>query len=362
MQGKVLSMIATKEVEVQEYELPNVDKGQVLMKVINSNVCGSDVHMWEGEHLFKNHVLGHEVVGEIVELGEGVTTDYAGQNVALGDRIVPVYYSTCQKCSNCLKGLFNLCEHGSDYWAQPAKKSPHFTGTFSTHYLIQADQYFYKVPDNIPNIVAAGANCGISQMYYAIDKIPISPSDLVVIQGAGGLGLYSAAITHSKGAEVIVIDSVDSRLEQSKKFGVAHTINMKEFETKEARLEEILRYSNGNAPDIVIDVTGYPPALDEAIRLVRVGGTILEIGSVSVEESETATILPGLIVRKCINIKGTLRYQPWYLQKTLRWLSKYHNKYDFLHLTDRTYSLEEGQEVLKKSYNREIARAVFGPV
>lgn len=361
MEGKVLSMTGIKNTELQSYELPKAEKGQVLMRVTKSNICGSDIHMWEGKHVFKNHVLGHEMVGQVHTLGEGVTTDYAGEELKVGDRICPVYYLTCQKCEACLDGNFNVCTHGSDFMGQYAKEYPHFTGAFATHYLIQPNQYFYKVPDNVPDEIAAGANCGITQMFYAIDQIDMKPNSIVVVQGAGGLGLFSSAISHSKGANVIVIDSVASRLEQAKKFGAAFTINMKEFTNPADRLKELKRYTGGKAPDIVIDVTGFPPALDEAVRMAKIGGTILEIGSVSLDEDQNVTLVPGYIVRKSLTIKGVLRYQPWYLHKTLHWLSKYHDKYDFINLTDKFYSLEEGQEALTKAYNREVARAIIDP-
>lgn len=361
MKGKVLSMTGVRKVEVKEFEIPDPAKGQVLMRVIKSNICGSDVHMWEGKHIFKNHVLGHEMVGRIVTLGEGVTTDYAGREVREGDRICPVYYLTCQKCKACLDGNFNVCTHGSDFQGQHADIFPHFTGAFATHYMIQPNQYFYKVPQNIPDDVVAGANCGISQMFYAIDQIGVSANDVVVVQGCGGLGLFSSAIADSKGARVIVIDSVTARLEQAKKFGAWETINMKDFPTREERLEEILRITGGKEPDVCIDVTGYPPAFDEAIRMLKIGGKLLEIGCVSVDEDQNCTIVPGLIVRKCITVKGILRYQPWYLDKTLQWLSRYHDKYDFIHLTDKFYSLEEGQEALYKAANKEVARAIIEP-
>ncbi len=361
MKGRVLSMTGTCQMEVQEYDLPVMEKGQVLMKVLKANICGSDIHMWEGKHIFKNHVMGHEMVGEIVELGEGVTTDYAGQPVKVGDRICPVYYLTCMKCKACLDGNFNVCTHGSDFQGQLAKLYPHFTGAFATHYVIQPNQFFYKVPENIPDNVVAGANCGISQMYYAMDQVKISVNDVVVVQGSGGLGLFTSAICDTKGANVIVIDSVAARLEQAKKFGARHTINMKEFPTKEDRLAEILRYTGGREPDLIVDVTGFPPAFDEAVRMAKIGGTIVEIGCVSIDESQSCTIVPGHIVRKCLTIRGLLRYQPWYLKKTLDFLAEYHDKYDFIHLTDRTYSLDEGQEVMKKAANREIARAIIEP-
>ncbi|QOY36626.1 zinc-binding dehydrogenase [Anaerobacillus isosaccharinicus] len=361
MKGKVAAMTGVREIEIKEYEVPKAEKGSVIMEVIKSNICGSDVHMWEGKHLFKNHVLGHEMVGRITDLGEGVVTDYAGEEVNLGDRIVPVYYLTCQKCEACLNGHFNICTHGSDYQGQLAEKYPHFTGGFATHYVVHSNQYFYKVPDNVPDNVAAGANCGISQMVYAMDISGLKINDTIVIQGAGGLGLFAAAISNTMGANVIVIDSVGSRLVDAKKFGANHVIDMREMDTVEKRIEEIKRLTNGKGADFVLDVAGVPAAFDEAVRIAKIGGTILELGNVSIDESQSVSILPGLITRKCLTVKGILRYQPWYLHKTLQFLEKYNDKYPFNSLTDRTYSLNESQLALHKAATKEVTRAIIEP-
>lgn len=361
MIGKVVAMTGIKEVEIKEYEVPSTEKGCVTMEVIKSNICGSDIHMWEGKHLFKNHVLGHEMVGSIHELGEGVTTDYAGEEVKVGDRVVPVYYLTCQKCEACLNGHFNICLHGSDFQGQYAEKYPHFTGGFATHYIVQPNQYFYKVPVGVSDNVAAGANCGIAQMVYAMDISGVKINDTIVIQGAGGLGLFASAISNTLGANVIIIDSVDSRLEEAKKFGANHVINMKEFNTIEKRKEEILRVTNGKGADFVLDVAGVPAAFDEALRLAKIGGTVIEIGNVSVDESQNVSVVPGLITRKCLTVKGILRYQPWYLHKTLQFLEKYSNQFPFDSLTDRTYSLCESQLAMQKAASKEVTRAIIEP-
>lgn len=361
MKGRVAAMTGVQEMTIKEYHIPKAEKGAVLLEVMKCNICGSDVHMWEGKHVLKNHVLGHEMIGRIAELGEGIETDYAGQPVSVGDRIVPVYYLTCQKCTACQSGLFNICERGSDYMGQISEKYPHFTGGFSTHYYIQPNQYFYKAPAKVPDNVAAGANCGLSQIMYAMDMSGLKLGDFFVVQGAGGLGLFASAIAKTMGAVVIVIDGVDSRLEEAKKFGADYVIDMKKFDSIASRLTEINRISGGHGADVVLEVAGVPQAFDEGIRLVRMGGTYLELGNVLVDEKLSTTIVPGLITRKCITIKGILRYQPWYLYKTLKFLEKYHDKYPFNFLTDRTYSLDEVQLALEKAASKEVARAVIEP-
>ncbi|GAE27302.1 threonine dehydrogenase and related Zn-dependent dehydrogenases [Halalkalibacter wakoensis JCM 9140] len=361
MKGKVAAMTGVKEVEIREYDVPTTEKGCVTMEVIKSNICGSDIHMWEGKHIFKNHVLGHEMVGSVSELGEGVETDYAGEQIKIGDRIVPVYYLTCQKCEACLNGHFNVCTRGSDYQGQYAEKYPHFTGGFATHYIIHPNQYFYKVPEGVSDNVAAGANCGIAQIVYAMDNSGLEINDTIVIQGAGGLGLFASAISKTMGANVIIIDSIDSRLEEAKKFGANHLINMKEFNTIEKRKEEISRVTNGKGADFVLDVAGVPAAFDEAVRLAKIGGTVIEIGNVSVDESQNVSIVPGLITRKCLTVKGILRYQPWYLYKTLQFLERYNDQFPFDSLTDRTYSLSESQLAMQKAASKEVTRAIIEP-
>jgi D-arabinose 1-dehydrogenase-like Zn-dependent alcohol dehydrogenase len=361
MKGRVAAMTGLMEIQIKEYDVPKAEKGSVILEIIKSNICGSDVHMWEGKHIYKNHVLGHEMVGKIVELGEGVETDYAGQKVKVGDRVVPVYYITCQKCSACLRGNFNICEHGSDYQGQVSEKYPHFTGGFATHYVIQPNQYFYKVPDCIPDNVAAGANCGLAQILYSLDVSGLKVNDYLVIQGAGGLGLFASAIGKTMGATVIIIDGVDSRLEEARKFGADYVIDMKKFDTIEARLEEINRISGGLGADVVLDVAGVPKAFEEGIYLARKGGTLVEVGNVLVDKNQNTTVIPGLITRKCLTVKGVLRYQPWYLYKILKFLEKYYDKYPFNHLSDRSYSLDEVQLAMQKAHAKEVKRAIIEP-
>jgi len=361
LKGKVVQMTDVKELVLKEFDVPQPEKGAVVMENLKSNICGSDVHAWEGHHILRNHVMGHEMVGKIVALGEGVETDYAGQKVKVGDRIVPCYYITCQKCKACTNGLFNICENGSRYDGQRADLYPHFTGGFATHYYIQPNQYFYKVPDSISDNVAAGINCGITQMLYAIDQAGIVSSDFVVIQGAGGLGLFGAAIANTMGAKVIIIDSVASRLEQAKAFGADFVINMQEFDTMQKRIDEVNRITEGFGADVVIEVAGVPQAFNEAMYLVRMGGTLLELGNVLIGEEFNVNIIPGILCRRCITVKGILRYQPNYIYRAMKFLDRYSKTYPFDALTDRCYQLEEHEIAMQKASDKSVARVVFEP-
>jgi threonine dehydrogenase-like Zn-dependent dehydrogenase len=201
----------------------------------------------------------------------------------------------------------------------------------------------------------------MAQMLYALDISGLKVNDYLVIQGAGGLGLFASAIGKTMGATVIVIDMVDSRLEEAKKFGADYVIDMKKFDTIEARLEEINRISGGLGADVVLDVAGVPKAFEEGIYLARKGGTLVEVGNVLVDKNQNTTVIPGLITRKCLTVKGVLRYQPWYLYKILKFLEKYYDKYPFNHLSDRSYSLDEVQLAMQKAHAKEVKRAIIEP-
>jgi D-arabinose 1-dehydrogenase-like Zn-dependent alcohol dehydrogenase len=247
-----------------------------LLEVIKANVCGSDLHIWRGLHpvIKKGVVMGHEFIGRVLKLGEGVTTDYAGVTVKVGDRVVAPYFLTCLRCFPCLRGEFALCQNAYKFTAAKPETPPHFHGSYATHYYIHPNQYFYKVPDTLPDEVAAGANCGLSQVFYGLAKANLSAGETVIIQGAGGLGLHAGAVAKEMGAKVIFIESAAERLKFAKAFGADHLVDMSVFATMEERVEQVKKITASDGADVVLEVTGVPSAFAESLHLVRPGGRV----------------------------------------------------------------------------------------
>src|ERR1700709_703648 len=134
MYGRLVALVGPETTEIQEYELPAVPSGAALLKVRRANVCGSDLHIHRDLNpALRNSVRGHEFVAEIAELGDGLTVDSAGEPVAVGDRVVVVYFYTCLKCASCNRGDFNQCTNSVAGLASPPSVAPHFHGAFSTH-------------------------------------------------------------------------------------------------------------------------------------------------------------------------------------------------------------------------------------
>jgi threonine dehydrogenase-like Zn-dependent dehydrogenase len=358
--GKVAEMTSPMELVFKEYPLVDPTPGAVLVKIIQTNICGSELHIWKGHHpVIRSGALGHEMIGEIYALGDGVETDFAGTPVKIGDRIVSAYFLTCRKCPPCQQGQFNLCENAYKYWRLPTEQSPHFHGTFGTHYYIHSDQYFYKVPDNVSNSVAASANCALSQVYFGLEQGNVVAGETILIQGAGGLGLNAIAIAKEKQLRVIVIDGVESRLEQAKAFGADEVILIGDYPTLEERTAKILAMTNNRGVDVALEVAGVPQAFAEGVEYIRAGGRYIVIGNIS--PGQTVAFDPGYLTRKSVHIIPVLRYNPWYLKKALDFLERNVDRFPFETLLDAQFPLEDIQEALDQSAARTVTRATIIP-
>ncbi|CAN5908741.1 zinc-binding dehydrogenase [soil metagenome] len=362
MKGRVAALVGPEEVSVKEFDVPEPEPGAVLVRVRRANLCGSEVHIYHFHHpLIRECVLGHEFVGEVAALGEGVETDYAGNEVHVGDRVVAPYFLTCRKCPACLRGDFNLCQRAYEFWSQPPEIEPHFHGSFATHYYVHPEQYFYKVPDEIPDKVVAGANCGLSQVLFGLHQIGLSSGDSLVIQGAGGLGLYAAAVGKDMGARVIMVEGIPERIDLAKRFGAEHIVDMRMYETSEQRVDHVQDLTGDYGADVVLEVAGVPAAFLEALQLARPGGKVIGIGNVNVGEEHEVSVSPGLITRKNLHVQGFVRYQPWYLHRALEFLRRKHRDHPFDELTDREYALEDVGEAVEREEAREVARPAIVP-
>jgi len=237
---------------------PSPSKGQVLVKIRCVGICGSDVHYWEHGQIGKFVVnkpliLGHEVSGEIAELGEGVT------GFAVGDRVVIEPGTPCGRCEYCKKGRYNLCPD-IVFFATPPDD-----GAFCEYVAHNSDLVF-KVPDGVELDVATIVE-PLAVGTFATRKVGIDLGDKVIIYGSGVIGLCCLIMAKEAGAgEVTVVDVRDDRLELAKKMGADHTVNIAEKETPKCVF------------NVAYECSGVPSSLTDASRTVKPGGRIAMIG------------------------------------------------------------------------------------
>lgn len=360
MKGTLSFIPEARTIDFYEYDLPQPEPGALLAEVTRTNVCGSEVHMWRGEFGRRGAMPGHEMVGRVHSLGQGVTTDTAGQPLKEGDRVAPVYYRVCGLCVNCREGNAAACT-GLSIRAKRLipDEAPHFHTPWATHYYIHSGQHVYKVPDNVPDHAASSANCALSQVFFSLDRVKLCYDETLVVQGAGGLGLHAMAVAKARGARVIAIDGVDLRLQRAKAFGADEVIDLREYASVKDRTVRVRELTNGLGPDVVLEVAGVPAAFEEAIQLVRSGGRIAELGNISM--GLHSTISPSLITFKSISLIGVATYNPHYLHKALQFLSEHIDHYPYHELVDAEFPLKNAAEAMDKSDRKEITRAALVP-
>ena len=359
--GRLVYLNGPRDLEFREYPVPEPGPDAVVTEVVRTNVCGSELHVWTGDHPLADCVLGHEAVCRVTALGENVDTDSAGRPVAEGDLVAPVYFQTCGACDRCRRGEFYRCANDYEHAGKSPDAWPHFHAPWGTHYYIYPDNHFYKLPDALASRpeVAAAANCALSQVMFGIDRVGVEYGETVVVQGAGGLGLNATAVATEYGAETIVVDGVDDRLDQARAFGADHVIDFREADTADARAERVEAITDGVGADVGIEVAGVPEAFVEGVELLRTGGRYLEMGNV--RPGHEVAFDPGTLTRKSIDVTTAVEYDPWTLYDALAFLAATVDEYPYEGLVDAEYPLSEVREALERSEDRDVTRAALVP-
>ena len=362
MDGSLVAYLGERTLELQTYPIPTAPPGGAVLEVLRANVCGSDSHIYEGHNpALSRIVLGHEFVARIAELGAGLEADSTGRAVHVGDRVVVVYSAVCMHCEPCARGQLSMCLNATQYAAPPPEQAPHFRGAFGTHYLLNPGQFFYRVPDTLDDEQAAGANCALAQVMFALDVVGLRRGENVVIQGAGGLGLYATSVASAAGAETIVVDADPERLELAREFGASHVIEIRDTSGASQRVQEVLSLTRGTGADVVLEVAGQPMAFKEAMDLIRVGGRVASVGNLSMGAAFEVSIAPAVITRKQARIFGCLRYDPWYLQTAIEFLERHQSDFPLSAMCGAEFSLANAEDAIKSSLRRAVARPAIVP-
>jgi L-iditol 2-dehydrogenase len=352
--GRLAFLPAPGRVEIREYGLRDPLPGEVLLRTLAAGVCGSEVHIFRGNHPLKSLALGHEIVGEVVATG-GRDRDSSGAPLAAGHRVTAAYFDTCHACRACLRGQEWLCEHAYDRMVGGPDHAPHFVGTHATHYYVSPLQAIFNVPDEVPTLAAAAANCALAQVVCAVDRAAVSPADNVVIQGAGGLGIYATALVKERGGRVIVMDAVADRLDAARRFGADEVISLTETPDVEERRERVYELTSGEGADVAIELAGTPQAVPEGIKLVRWGGRYLELGNVT-PGVEVAIDIGDFTRRGAVMIPVN-RYQARHLEGALEFLSRRIDDLPLDQMIDGHYPLDRIEQALVDSGDHKVTRA-----
>lgn len=252
--------------ELREVPVPQYSVDEVLIRVRACGICGSDLKIQDDEHPYTSPVvIGHEFSGEIVEVGANVT----GWRV--GDRVVSEQHThACGRCRQCLTGNAFACT---------SKRAPgYFTdGAFAEFIKVPA-WLLHHIPDNLSFVEAALSEPSAVAAHGVLDRTGIAPEDVVLILGCGPIGLVAAKMAQAAGASQVIITGIDrdekARLPKARQLGIDHAVNVMQTDL-EALVSDL---TAGEGADVVVELTGALPAIDQAFRLARHLGRVSVIG------------------------------------------------------------------------------------
>jgi putative phosphonate catabolism associated alcohol dehydrogenase len=335
--------------------------GEVLVRIRMSTVCRSDIHSYLGHRPNPcPGVLGHEIIGTIVELGDGITHDMRGVPIAVGDRITwSEYFIPGNSYYTEVLDLPQKSPGVDKYGHMAVTTEPHHHGGFGEFCYVLPRSWILKLPDDLTDEEATPINCGVATMVCVTERAEIGLGDTVVVQGLGLLGLYGAALAKSRGARLVIgIDMVASRRELSSRFGVDHAFDPTSM-TEAELVRQVRALCKPEGADAVIEVCGYPEVVNSGIQFLRTGGRYVLGGLVNPESF--ATIDLNQILRKLITLRGVHNYHPRNLIEALDFVHVNRKRFPFHELVDGKYSLDEVGRAMKDAADRRVLRAAIVP-
>jgi L-iditol 2-dehydrogenase len=270
---------------IEDRPVPKIGSGDLLLKVAACGVCGTDIHIFHGEHFVQFPVIpGHEYSGEVVEVGVEVS------HIKIGDRVTVDPNITCGVCHFCRRGQIHLCENLTALGVN-------MDGGFAEYSLVPAKQA-YKLPSDLPVEMAALVE-PLACCVHGIDLAEIAVGDDVLVMGAGPIGLIMMQLARLAGARrVLVSEPYESRRNLALQLGADVVIDPLKQDVREEALKE-----TEVGADVVIECVGSPKTSEQAPGLAKRGGMILLFGVTSPDLE--ARIKPYDIFLRELTIRGS---------------------------------------------------------
>ena len=282
---------------MEEVAVPEIGPTDVLIKIRKTAICGTDVHIynwddWSQKTIPVPMTIGHEYVGEIVEVGEEV------EDFAPGDRVSGEGHIVCGHCRNCRAGREHLCRNTVGVGVNRP-------GAFAEYLAIPAHNA-YKLPEDLPDDIAAILDPFGNAAHTALSFDLVGED--VLITGVGPIGIMAGAIAKKIGARHIVITDINPyRLELARKLGLPHAVNAAESDL--ASVMDALGMREGF--DVGLEMSGSPRALGDMLKVMMHGGKVALLGIPPAEASLdlTQVVFKGLTLK---GIYGREMFETWY--------------------------------------------------
>jgi len=326
---KAAMLYGIKDLRVEDVPKPKVEFGEVLVKVKAATTCGTDLKIFQRGYVEKviklPTIFGHEWTGEVEETSEGLEWPSKGMRVRAGNS------APCLHCAMCQKGKYNLCENMIWLW-----------GAYAEYIKVPSRMVFVnmqEIPEHVSYEEAAVAE-PLACVLHGVEEAGVKLGDTVTIIGAGPIGLLHLLTVKKLGAEkTIIIDVVEERLSFAEKLGADETVNS----SKTDAAETIRQLTSGYGADVVIEAIGLPATWEQALRIVRKGGTVLEFGGCP--PGTEVRLNAELLHYGEVKVLGTFHTTPLHFRKALNLIAS--RTVDVRPLITRKMKLEEIKEAFE---------------
>lgn len=340
---KAVMLYGVKNLKIEKVPIPRLEQNEVLVKIRAATTCGTDLKIFQRGYVSQviklPTIFGHEWAGEIVDLDPNINWLEKGMRIRAGNS------APCLRCRMCEKGKFNLCENMIWLW-----------GAYAEYIKVPARMVrvnLQRIPAHVSYEEAALTE-PLACVLHGVEEANVKLGDTVAIIGAGPIGLLHLLTVKRLGVErVLMIDLVEERLEFAQELGADETINGR----NEDAVKRVKELTNGYGADVVIEAVGLPSTWEQALRIVRKGGTVLEFGGCP--PGSEIRISTDLLHYGEVTVLGTFHTTPIHFRKALQLIAS--RTVDVKPLITRKMRLEQLQEAfeLLTTSKREIKIAII---
>jgi alcohol dehydrogenase len=331
----------------QDHLIPVPGPDEILVRNHYTTICGSDLHTFSG--LRKEAcptVLGHEIVGEIVALGDAhAKLDQAGMPLAPGDMVTWSVFSSDAHSDCALRGMPQKGTSLFKYGHARIETGDAFHGGLAAYCLLKKGTAVLKLPEDMPLDVAAPINCAIATAAGALRLAGAIRGKSVLITGMGLLGLSCAAMCREAGASnIIAADQDEKRLDTALQFGAHHIMDMRNIQNLETPVI-----------DIAFDMSGAPDAMEYGLNALTIGGIAVWVGAVF--QTRKIQVDAERMIRRILSIKGLHNYNFEDFGNALSFMSAHWQDYPFASVVEKEFPLEQTQEAFEFALAHKPLRA-----
>lgn len=313
--------------------LPELQEGELLVKVQYTALCRSDINTFVGKRKEKTPtILGHESVGVIYKIASNEPMrDERGMKLTIGQRITWGIYSSDPKDPLSLQGLPQKARFLFKYGHEEVTSSNSFHGGLSEFIVLRKNTPLVVLDDKISSEVASLINCSISTVAAAFRLAGPVKKKKIMITGAGMLGMFACAMAaEQNAASVCAVDISKKRLDLAMQYGASQTLFFEELS------------AHAIQPDVIIDFSGANEAMKQSLMIAATGAKIIWVGATFPQED--LEISAEMVIRRILTIQGIHNYNQQDLVQAVNFLERTYHQYDFSRFIEKSFALEETKE------------------